>query len=151
MDDATAVSVPQRRANLAHVTEDRGRGLAWGVAEPLLERVAPHERHDEQRDSVRRVEVVHPDDIGVIERGAECRFPTEPLAPHPARRDLGREHFDRHDMAERAMAGAEHGTHASRAGEVQHLVALAHRALHVFEGRGLHRCWECMLACRDPH
>src|SRR5690348_17467762 len=58
------VGVAERVANLPDDAEDLIGGELGG-AEPLLERIAAHERHDEVADSIPRVEVVHADDVGM--------------------------------------------------------------------------------------
>ena len=83
------------------------------AAEPILEGVAPHEGHNEEGDSVARVEVVHAHDVGMVEAGAESGFATETLLTHGARRDFGRQDFDRDDVAQRAVASPKHRAHAA--------------------------------------
>src|SRR5207237_9733913 len=110
--------------------EDRAGGRAGGRAQPLLERHATHERHDEKRDVVPGIEIVYAHDVGVLEPGSERGLAPEPLAPHGAGRDVGRQDFDGDDVAERAMAGPEHRAHAAGDGETTHGVAVADGTLH---------------------
>src|SRR6266852_5118325 len=133
------MGVPQRVGNLAHQAQDQVGGDVCLGPESLLEGVAPYERHDEEADPLPSVEVVDAHDVGVVERCAQGRLATEPLAPHRARRDVGGEHLHRHDMPERAVARAEHRAHAADTGEAQYLVAVADGALHGLEVGRLHK------------
>src|SRR5207245_1194385 len=69
--DAAAVDVAQRIRDLAHAAEDRVGGRAVGTVQALLQGHAAHERHDEKGDVVPGIEVVHADDVGVLEPSAE--------------------------------------------------------------------------------
>jgi len=149
--DAAPVGVAERVGDLADNAEDRVGGETRVAPQPLLQGHAAHERHDEEGDPVAGVEIVHADDVGVVERGAERGLAAEALVPHPAGGHLGGEHLHSHDVTERAMAGAEDGAHAADAGEAQHFVPVADGALDVCESGGLHAGGECSRACWAPH
>src|SRR6266852_1278958 len=132
------MGVPQRVGNLAHQAQDQVGGDLCLGPESLLEGVAPYERHDEEADPLPCVEVIDAHDVGVVERRAESRLAAEPLVAYRARRDVGGEHLHRHDVTERAVAGAEHRAHAADTGEAQYLVTVADGALHGLEVWCLH-------------
>src|SRR3989442_5629771 len=132
------MGVPQRVGNLAHQAQDQVGGNVCLGPESLLEGVAPYERHDEEADPLPCVEVVDAHDVGVVERCAQGCLAAEPLVAHRARRDVGGEHLHRYDVAERAVARAEHRAHAADAGEAQYLVAVADGALYGLEVGCLH-------------
>jgi DNA-binding SARP family transcriptional activator len=74
----------------------------------------------------------------MVERGTEGGLAAEALTTHLAGGDLGRQDLDRDDVAQRAVAGSEHRTHAADAGETQDFVPFADRALYGIKGRRLH-------------
>src|SRR3989449_11668667 len=74
---------------------------------------AAHERHDEEGDPVAGVEIVHADDVGGGERGAERGLAAEALVPHPPGGHLGGGPPHSQELTERAMAGAGRGAPAA--------------------------------------
>lgn len=138
VDDPAPVGVAERVADFPHDAEHLIGGQARRCAEPLLERITPHEGHDEEAHPVAGVEVVHPHDVRMIERRTEGGLAAETLATHPAGRDLRGQDLHRDDVAESTVAGSKHGAHAADPGETQDFVPVADRALHGIEGRRLH-------------
>jgi hypothetical protein len=120
-----------------HAEHERQLRSPPGPAD-LLQRATAHERHHEERDPRARVELVHRDDVGVRERRGEGRLTLESGLSDFTRGDVRREHLDRHDVTEGAMPCGEHGSHPTRPGERQDLVAVADGALDVFRGGDVH-------------
>ncbi|GGW80595.1 hypothetical protein GCM10010350_76660 [Streptomyces galilaeus] len=72
-------------------------------------------------------EVVHPDDIGVVESGRGLRLQAESLG---VRRLSGTQQFDRHRAPEDLVGSPSHLAHRAASQQLLHLIAVRQQTLH---------------------
>src|SRR4029079_8143740 len=78
VDDAGAVRGVERAQELAHHAHDLPRLEAHAAVEALLQVLAPDEGHDDERDLALLAEVVHLDDVRMVEARDRLRLLLEP-------------------------------------------------------------------------
>ena len=98
------------RAIIGHLTGGQG-----AAAKPRLQRLAPEQLAHNVGRAVGRADVVHGQDVRMIERGCRACFLLEPPEPIGIGPELLREQLHRDVAAETRIASAIHLAHAARA------------------------------------
>ena len=103
---------------------DRDRALGDQSSDPLeyaLEVLAVDPLHRQVQVVVLVADVVHGDDVGMIDRRGEPRLAQKPLAVFGHPRDLVADHLERDDPLQRTLTTLVDDTHAARPGHRQDL------------------------------
>ena len=114
VDDVVGVSERQPLADLQHhadllVEGHRARGESVLQVDPV------EQLHGHERLPCLEPELVHRDDVRVVEEGGGLRLPLEPLAHHLVGVEAGRDALDRDGAVQDRVVGAEHLAHGALA------------------------------------
>ena len=120
VDDATLVRGSQALSDCDAAVDRLARGNR-AVLERLAQRHPFEQLGDDERRAVVLTEVVHGEDVRVIERGGGAGFLFEAREPFRIAGKCRRQHLDRHDALETIVAGAVDLAHAARAERTEDL------------------------------
>jgi len=121
VDDAGGVSRGQGVGERDREAQRLG-GRQRPAPQPLCERLAGHELHDDEVDSLSRLDLVNGDDVGVVEGGGGAGLLDEAGAAVRVGEAIGGQDLDRDLAAEAGVAGAVDLAHAPGAEGGEHLV-----------------------------
>ena len=121
MPDTAPVRRVERLGDLHPVLDGLPVGQRAAV-EPRAQRLAIEHLGDEIRDAVRRTDVEHRNDVGMIQAAGGARFAAEPRARFPGRSAVRRRNLHRHVAAEAGIMGAIDLAHPSGAEQLDDLI-----------------------------
>ncbi len=121
MDDPLAVRLAQRVRDLGAEPEHVGERQR-SFREPILERLAVDELHDQEVDAALAPDVVQRADVRMVERRHRARFALEPLAPLHIVRQRSRQYLDGDGSIEARVARFVDLAHPARAERREDLV-----------------------------
>ena len=134
VDDALLVRGGQAPGDLAGVVDGLPMRQRRG-ADARAQRIALEQLGDDVGRAVVGADVVHAEDVGVIERADRARLLLEAAEAIRVRGKRGGQHLDRHLAAEARVTGAVDLAHAARPDRGHDLVGP-----HASAGRHRHRC-----------
>ncbi len=129
--DARVVRVLQTVADLAQVSP-RAEGVKRPAFDDVAQRPSTHQRHGQERHSVRHLEVVDREDVRVIELGQRLGLGLESLHEVPVFKQLLRQRLERDLATQRLLHRAVHDRHPAPAEALDDLVLTEPGAGEVF-------------------
>ncbi len=112
----------QADGDLAADPEDLGKLQRTAAVQPVLERLAGDERHDEVGKAPELVDGIDRHDVFVADRRGRPRLAGEPPPGRGHGRQLRRHHLDGHQPVQGRVVRLEHDPHAPLADDLDHLV-----------------------------
>ena len=101
--------------------------------EPVAQRFALDEGHDEVDEAVGLARIVQRQDVGMMQPGGDVDLEQKPLRPH-RRRQLGTQHLHRHVAMVLQVLGEVDRGHAAGAALALEAIAAPQRPRHALEG-----------------